>query len=322
MRHSLVPAVLRYVDQVARCGSIQQAAKDLHVAASAIHRQIQLLEAELGVPLFERLPRGMRLTPPGDAVVTLARRWRSDEERAVSDIRRLQGVQQGRVRIAAMDSHASSFLPALVEALALSHPLITLALEIGSTDAAVADTIAGRVDLMVVFNLPPRRELATLWRAELPLGCVVAPGHALAAQDSVSLQTAASHPVVLQSRALAIRQYLEAQYHWLFANGHARVETNSLHLVKQLVRGGRYIAFTSELDAATELLEGHLRFVPVRDEGAEPQTVQIAIDARKPLSSVARVVATALAAEIERLLLAVRAARAAPEGASGAAAEQ
>jgi DNA-binding transcriptional LysR family regulator len=74
MRSSLVPAVLRYVDQVARSGSIQRAAKELNIAASAINRQILTLEHDLGVALFERVSKGMRLTPAGDNVVTLSRR--------------------------------------------------------------------------------------------------------------------------------------------------------------------------------------------------------------------------------------------------------
>ena len=61
MRGSLVPSALRYVDQVARFGSIQRAAKELNIAASAVNRHILLLEHELGVALFERVARGMRL---------------------------------------------------------------------------------------------------------------------------------------------------------------------------------------------------------------------------------------------------------------------
>jgi molybdenum-dependent DNA-binding transcriptional regulator ModE len=62
MRGSLVPSALRYVDQVARFGSIQRAAKELNIAASAVNRHIMLLEHELGVALFERVARSMRLS--------------------------------------------------------------------------------------------------------------------------------------------------------------------------------------------------------------------------------------------------------------------
>src|SRR4051812_35299240 len=59
------PRVLAYVDAVARCGSIRKAAEALNVASSALNRQILDLEADLGSPLFERLPRGVRVTSAG-----------------------------------------------------------------------------------------------------------------------------------------------------------------------------------------------------------------------------------------------------------------
>lgn len=291
MRGYLVPANLRYIDQVARSGSIQRAAKELNVAASAINRQILLLEQELGVDLFERQARGMRLTASGDAIVTLTRKWRSDERRLASEIKELQGISQGHVRLAAMDSHVNSFLPILVQALAVSHPRISLDIEIVSTDDAVAALLNQTSDLIIAFNLPPRREIHMLWQAELPFGCVVAPDHPLASSKTTSLQEAVQYPVALQSKALLIRRYLESRYSWLFSEGQKRIETNSLQLVKLLARSGEYIAFTSELDAAPELLARELVFVPVRDKGAEPQTISVAIDGSRSLSRVVGIVA-------------------------------
>lgn len=60
---------LLYIDEIARCGSIRKAAARLNVASSAVNRQILALEDELGVPLFERLPRGLRLTAAGELCV-------------------------------------------------------------------------------------------------------------------------------------------------------------------------------------------------------------------------------------------------------------
>lgn len=306
MPSSLVPASLRYADQVARSGSIQRAAKELNVAASAINRQIIQLEGILGVPLFERIATGMRLTPAGDAIVTLARRWHTDERRTAADLQQLQGIHQGHVRLVAMDSHVNGFLPALVLQLAREHPRISLEIEIGSTDMAGTALVNGGADIAAVFNLSPRRDLHTLWSAELPFGCVAAPGHPLAAECSISMQEAVAHPMALQSRALMIRRYLETRHGWLFTEGQKVVETNSLQLMKILARSGQYIAFTSELDAAPELIEGSLVFLPVRDKGAEPQSVSIAIDSRKPLARIGRIVAEMLAKNIEKCLTDVR----------------
>ncbi|MEP9352659.1 LysR family transcriptional regulator [Xanthobacter sp. KR7-65] len=316
VRNPFVPAALRYVDQVARSGSIQQAARELRVAASAIDRQILLLEQDLGVELFERRPRGMRLTASGEAIVGLIRRWRMEERRAVAEIRRLQGIQQGHARLFAMDSHATGLLPRLVEQVAASHPFISLDIEIGSPDEAAPALVGGRADIAIAFNLPPRRDLEVLWRADLPFGCVVAPGHPLARGASVSLQEISSHPVVLQSRSLAIRRFLDAQYGWLFADPKGRIETNSLQLMKQLACSGRYALITSELDAAPELVSGALRFIPVRDTGAEPQSISVAVEA-KGLDSVVRLVASAAVACVTACLAEVRAVGA-PQAASGA----
>ncbi|CVI21648.1 hypothetical protein AGR4A_Lc40020 [Agrobacterium tumefaciens str. B6] len=99
-----------------------------------------------------------------------------------------------------------------------------------------------------------------------------------------------------------LKQSVSARHGWLFTDPQKAVVTNSLQLVKQLARSGRYIAFTSELDAAPELSEGSLIFLPVRDKSAEPQTVSVAIGARKPLSRIGRIVADLLTVEIKASL--------------------
>ncbi|MBS0536607.1 MAG: hypothetical protein JSR72_21345 [Proteobacteria bacterium] len=123
------------------------------------------------------------------------------------------------------------------------------------------------------------------------------------------MQEAVAHPAALQSRALMIRRNLETRHGWLFTEGQKVVETNSLQLVKSLACSGDYIAFTSELDAAPELIEGALVFLPVRDKGAEPQTVSIAIDGRKPISRIGRIVAQTLTDKIEAALGQLRSGR-------------
>ncbi len=299
MRHSLVPTGLRYADQVARSGSIQKAARELHVAASAINRQILALEDALGVPLFERLPRGMRLTASGDALITLTRRWRQDETRMVAEIRRIQGIHQGHVALAAMDSHATGVLPALLDELNEAHPLVSVSVELTTPDDAESALLTGKADLAAIFNLAPRRELLVLWKSELPLGCVVAPQHPLAGRKSVSFQEATAHPIALQSRAITIRRYLEAQYSWLFKESRRFIETNSLQLVKQLALGGKRVIFTSELDVASELSDGRLVFIPIRDKGAEPQAISVAVDATRPPGPVVKLVAERLIAVLQ-----------------------
>ena len=249
---------IQVFEAVGRYGGIVEAARRLGISAGAVSQQMKLLEEEIGTPLFERLPRGMRLTPSGDALITLARHWRQDERGVVAEIRRIQGVRQGHVALVAMDSHATSVMPALVRDLGAQHPLVSLSISLATPDDAEAALLTGQADLAAIFNLKPRRELLVLWKSALPLGCVVAPGHPLAQRETVSFQEATAHPVALQSKALTIRRYLEAQYNWLFKEPRRYTETNSLQLVKQLALGGDHVVFTSELDVASELATGKL----------------------------------------------------------------
>ena len=92
--------MLRYLDEVARCGSIRRAASRLHVASSAINRQILSLEQELGTPLFERMPRRLRLTAAGELLIDHIRQTLKEYDRVGSLLEGLKGIQRGKVTLA------------------------------------------------------------------------------------------------------------------------------------------------------------------------------------------------------------------------------
>ena len=78
MRHL---RLLSHVVEIARTGSIRKAAEQLNLTPSAMNRRIQDLEAEVGTPLFERRPRGVKLTTAGEMFVRYARSQIADAER-------------------------------------------------------------------------------------------------------------------------------------------------------------------------------------------------------------------------------------------------
>jgi DNA-binding transcriptional LysR family regulator len=306
LNNLLHPKALRYIAAVAQLGSVQAAAREVSISASAIDRHILLLEEDLGLPLFERQPRGMRLTAAGELLLALSQRWKADLNRTLSDIKHLQGVSHGQLRLAAMDSHTNGFLPEFVQAIALEHPGIVLEVDIVSPDEAVQRLREGEVDLAIVFNLKPSRELHVVASEDLPLGCVVSPTHPLAGAQQVGLKDVAAWSLAAQSRALAIRRYLEKRHNWLLQEARPPLVTNSLQLVKQLVRTGSHVALTSELDVGPEILEGQLRFIPLQDRSAQPQTVGVAISASRAQPHMTRVVAERLGQHLSDYLARVR----------------
>jgi Bacterial regulatory helix-turn-helix protein, lysR family len=86
------PRLLTYVDAVARHGSIRKAADALSVASSALNRQILDLETDLGTALFERLPRGVRLTAAGEVFLAYARQAISELKAVESQVEQLRGL--------------------------------------------------------------------------------------------------------------------------------------------------------------------------------------------------------------------------------------
>lgn len=298
----LVPRALLYIEAVAEHGSIQAASRAVGISASAIDRQIVQLEERLGVQLFDRMTTGMALSAVGEAFVVLARRWRADEDRIWSDVKQMQGIDLGHIRLVTMDSLVNGPVPQFLASIAETYPRVRIDVEIATPDDAVRSLISGEADIALTFNLKPQRDVHMVWSAELPLVCVVAPDHPLAMRASVTLRDVMDHALVLQSRALAIRRILEARHSWFLSENRPPVVTNSLQLLKQLVLSGSHVALTSQLDAAQELLEGSLRSLPIRDRTLTVQSINVAISSRRTLPNICRTVYEKLATDMESVV--------------------
>lgn len=308
MNLHLVPRALLYVEAVAEHGSIQAASRALGIAASAIDRQIKSLEEVNRAPLFERLPKGMRPTTAGEAVVVMARRWRSDAERLETDLQEMRGHERGSVRLLAMDSLANGVLEDLHVWLREDHPHIRLALDIATPKEAARQLDEGTVEVVMAFNLPRLRHQHVIWTDKLRFGCIVAPGHPLADETETDLAKVSGHALVSQSALLPTRQYLDNRYAWFFAENAPVLASNSLQLLKRALMRGDVTMITSELDVLPELKSGKLIFLPLKDRGLLPPTISVVIDARRPLSRAARLVAGFLKARSSALLAEARAA--------------
>ena len=302
----LVPRSLVYVEAVAEHGSVQGASRAIGIAASAIDRQIVLVEERLGVRLFDRMTTGMALSPAGEMFVVLARRWRADENRIWSEVKKMQGVDLGHIRLVTMDSQVNGTIPRFLARVAADYPKVRIDVEVATPDEAVVALDDGRADIALAFNVRPQRAIHLIWSEQLPLICVVAPTHPLAGHGGTSLQEVRGYPLVLQSRALAIRRILEERHAPMVSDGSPPVVTNSLQLLKQLAVAGTHIALTSEIDAAPEILDGRLTAIPVKDKSLARQSISVAISSQRTLPSICRIVADALVAEAESCLAAVR----------------
>ncbi|MEU4576331.1 LysR family transcriptional regulator [Nonomuraea sp. ATR24] len=257
--------LLQYLDEVARHGSIRAAAARLHIAPSAINRQILVLEQELGEPLFERLPRGMRLTPAGEVLLAHVRRTMQEYREAVTEIRDLHALPSGDVVIATMTGLASGIVSAATVSFYARHPAVRISIRALSTHDILRAMVDSEADLALGFNIPASPQLETCWQLDTRLGAVVAPQHPLARRESIPLADCAAYPLVFADRSMLIHGIIADT----FAEAGLRVEpafhTNSIETMKRLAASGAAVAFLSRFDIAEEQHNGSLAYRPVRD---------------------------------------------------------
>ncbi|MEV4004534.1 LysR family transcriptional regulator [Actinomadura sp. NPDC049753] len=141
---------LEYLVTVVDTGSFTRAAERLHVTQPALSHQIRALETALGGALLERLPRSVRLTPMGRAVLPHARAALAEAVRLHSAARRSTGLDEGELEVAVIYSVSLGILPPVLRAWRRRHPGVRIRLrEYPHTDDLQAAMAAGRADLAV-----------------------------------------------------------------------------------------------------------------------------------------------------------------------------
>ncbi|MER5932299.1 LysR family transcriptional regulator [Streptomyces sp. NPDC002054] len=137
-----------YLVTVVDTGSFTRAAELLHVSQPTLSNQVRALERDAGGPLLERLPRSVRLTPMGRAMLPHARAALADAERARGSARRAAGLEGGEIQIATVYSLTLGVLPPVLRAWHARHPEVRVRLlEFPHTRALRATMAAGRADL-------------------------------------------------------------------------------------------------------------------------------------------------------------------------------
>lgn len=259
---------LSYFDAIRRAGSIREAARRLHIASSAVNRQLLELEGQIGSPLFDRLPEGLKLTAAGEVVARHVIMVLQDARRVDSEIDALRGIRKGEVTLWAVEGLHAAFLPGVLAAMMERYPGVRVITRPSGSGAMAAAVAQGEADAAIGFSLPRRAELTQRAVGRFAIGAVVTPDHPLASRRTVSLNDCARHPMLLPSAELSVRWLLDP---WLERQTRAMqipLESGSIELMRNLARGGVGIAFQTRLGLEAELAAGTLVFVPLRSPGA------------------------------------------------------
>lgn len=232
-----------YVDAVARAGSMRSAAETLSITPSALNRRILALEEELGVQIFERLPRGVRLSTAGEILIQHIRMQSSDMERVRSQIADLRGERRGHVSIACSQALLPYFLPAQIAAYRAEHPGVTFGVSLRDRAAAESALTDHSADLALVFEPVRLTEFRTLLTVRQRIHGVMATDHPLASKDPLRLRDCVDYPVALPTASYGVRHLLETALINSSLSLNSVVESDSFEFLRNYAANESIVSF-------------------------------------------------------------------------------
>ncbi|MBF5002684.1 LysR family transcriptional regulator [Diaphorobacter caeni] len=273
--NQLQDTALRYFLEVARCGSVSLASQRLHVAMSAISRQIAHLEAQLETPLFERHARGMVPTAAGDILARHARRISLEAEQAVDAIHALANLSAGAVRIATSDAFANELVPAVCARFQQDYPGVRFEVLMCPTAQVPGKVLAGDADIGLCFSLAPVKDIHVVHRQSAPVVAILPPGHALARRRQVSLAELTRYPLALPPAETAVRQVVDmACARQELALEPVLVSNHAQTLLKYVQYSGG-VSVSSEVSVRHLVASGELLAKPISDAGLDLRDIEV-----------------------------------------------
>jgi DNA-binding transcriptional LysR family regulator len=249
---------LRYFISVAQHGSIRAAADALHVAQSAVSRQIQALEAELGTTLLERRARGVALTQSGEVLFRFARETTFNVERVRSEIDALHGLRRGHVRLIVIESLLSQVVPQAIEKFRAKHAGVTFEVTSAGSNQVVQSVRAAEQDIGIAFNQAASADLSVAFGLREPIYAVMTPTHPLARQASLSIARVAGWPVGLSMPGSGTRQLVDAACLEAAVRMAPVLQTNSIDLLHRFALSGQGVSFLARLNCLDSIRAGRL----------------------------------------------------------------
>ncbi|WEK55419.1 MAG: LysR family transcriptional regulator [Candidatus Cohnella colombiensis] len=197
---------LQYFVKVARLQHVTKAAEELHVAQSAVSRQIHRLEEELGVRLFMQRGRNVQLTPVGQLFLKRAENILNDLDQSVIELHEFLDPEVGEIRLGFPHSLGINMVPQAVAAFRKLHPRVRFRFRQGMYPSLIRDVIEAEVDLAFISPFPEKNDQVT---GEIilteELFAILPENHRLAMEDSIPLSELKDEIFVLFSEGYSLR---------------------------------------------------------------------------------------------------------------------
>jgi DNA-binding transcriptional LysR family regulator len=275
---------LRYFLAVAEAGSFSAAAQRLRLSQPSLTVSVRALERELGEPLLVRGPRGVTLTPIGATFATYARSILREADKAVDEVRLVQGLKRGKVTVGLMSVFSSFVAPRALAEFHRRNPNIDVLADVSAHTAEeiVANLETGTWDFAFAFrrmasDFPDTLKVEPV--ATFESGVYAARAHPLAKAKAVEIGDMAKYDWIVSSLT-AGATYLARIFDGAGVSRPAiKIVSNSFSLIRELAQEAPFLCMLPHRFAERDVATG--RLVRIRQDA-------IRIDSHAGLISSAR----------------------------------
>jgi DNA-binding transcriptional LysR family regulator len=244
--------------------SFSRAARILHKTQPAISQTIRRLETEVGETLFDRSSKEGALTPAGEILLDYAKQMLNLRRTAKTAVKNLKELQRGKVSISANEHTVFYLLPIIVE-FKKRYPAIKIHIQRGVASRIPKEIMAREVELGVISFSPKDKAVKSMPVGTDELVLVVAPEHALANKKSVSVKELGFESFIAHNAPSPYREMVINKFQKQNVSLNIAVEMPSLEAIKKLVALGAGVALVPKLSAQSEIENGQLIGLPVKE---------------------------------------------------------
>lgn len=260
-------AALRYFYEVARYGSFRLTADKIRIAVSAISRQIQLLEQELGCKLFVRDRKGLRLTAAGEALLYRVKRMMNEATLARSEIDSLHGSHAGTVRIGMNETIGREFFSDFMKQFRAKYPHMRFDITIGNSIEIKQALLRGEVDIAVGYAMEVHSGLQSVVSFDLKACVILRADHPLANKTSIRVADILSEPFIMPAEDMVLRQVIDAIFAKVPVKPTFTITSNSFEFIKSMVADGFGVGCQLRISGGPDPGRPNITNVPIRDHG-------------------------------------------------------
>ncbi|MGG1636557.1 LysR family transcriptional regulator [Paenibacillus sp. NRS-1760] len=230
----------------AKLGNLTKAAQELHITQPSVSYAIKQLEAQLEVKLFDRLSKGVKLTPEGLEVLAYVEKSFTILQAGEIQLQALKNLTAGELRIGASGPVIKHLLLPLLDTFHAEHPDVRIRLSQGKTSDIRDRLLDGQIDIGLVHLPLSDHELVVSHLKEIQDCFVVGEAYRHLVDTSFSAQALAQLPLLLLSEASSTRLFIEQWFKSQGITPDADMELSSMDMLIEMAIRGYGAAFVTQ----------------------------------------------------------------------------